>query len=476
MLDNGDSIESHFKAIGKHGCDSKGGWTRLAYTSSEDSAYEYAISAFLANGFTVKEDAFQNLIASKGQSTRRVMVGTHLDTVRQGGNFDGVTGFAAGIEAIKDLPDNLGIDFVVFRAEESVRFNKACIGSGAATGTLSKDEAIDKKCTLTGRTLYQVIEDHGGKPEYFGKPWINPADYQAYFEIHIEQASVLESSRKSVGIVTSIRAPVRYEIQLSGPGAGYATALMITSVETLGNEAFMAGNDIVTTVGKVDGPFKVEPNNPNTIAGKASIVTNVDMTKEFEEVQNLGKVTYYSNHTDEGFQFTIIGEQNHSGGTPMNKRKDALAALADAICRHKNDNPHFRMGNYSNFVTDIRSNDEKTRSATALSALTYFSQVADNMGVKIKISKTEESIPAPSLDMKLQSMLKSSADELGIDYMFLPSGAGHDALKIYQIGIPTAMLFVPSLNGRSHCSEEFTEIKHILNAKYVLERTLLHLN
>jgi acetylornithine deacetylase/succinyl-diaminopimelate desuccinylase-like protein len=478
MGDTGNNLESHFNAIGRYGHDPKGGWTRLGYTLEEDEAHSYAAAQLIEAGFSVRLDPFLNLVASKGHSSKRVMIGTHLDTVRQGGNFDGVTGFAAGIEAVKSIPYKFGIDFVIFRAEESVRFNKACIGSsGAASTDFTYQKAAEQKCTITGNTLYNIVAERGGKPEYFGNPWINPADYLAYFEVHIEQASVLESHEKSLGIVTSIRAPVRYEIQLRGPGSGTACVFMVNALEILGNEGYAAGKDIVTTTGKVDcQDIKVEPNSPNTIAGKVSFITQYDLREILDKVCPLSKVRYEVKPIAGGYEFCIIGQQNHSGGTPMNERQDANAVLARALTEFTLANPSFRFGNYSKSVVDIRSNDRKTRTAIANEAIIQFSNIAKNMGLEITITPTEDSEPAPSLDKNLQAMLKASADELGIGNLFLPSGAGHDALKICQIGVPTAMLFVPSKNGRSHCLQESTDLIHILNATYVLQRTLGRFN
>jgi allantoate deiminase len=464
-------VQSHLNAIGNIGKDPKGGLTRLAYSPEEDEAHEYAAGQLAGAGFSVWKDAYLNTIASRGQG-RRVMIGTHLDTVRQGGNYDGVVGFIAALEATKRIDKSLGIDIVIFRSEESSRFSKACLGSSAAFGILKSKEAAMTKCTMTGSGLYEVLAQSGGNPSKLGTPSLNAPDYAAYFEVHIEQAPMLESKGIDLGIVTSIRAPLRYEFKVTGPGCVAAASSMICALESNAIAAEMRGQDIVATVGKIDGFFTAFPGNINTIPEKAVFKTKDNIQDILDNVRKTRDVAYEQKQIPEGFEVTITGKANHSGGTPMIGRKDALAAAAQSAYYWTLANPYSQIATAMTFFTDVRSNDARIRDAFQQRIIESYQRLA-TPGIAIRPRQTENSEPAPSLDKGLQSMLKSSSDELGIPNMYIASGAGHDALKVYQAGIPVAMLFVPSKDGRSHCPQESTDMKYIIDAINVLERTLI---
>lgn len=470
----GDRVNSQLDAIGSIGKDSRGGWTRLAFSPEEQEVHNYAANQLAEAGFAVRTDPFLNIIASKGQSRKRVMMGTHLDTVIQGGNYDGVVGFIAALEAARELNENQGIDIVIFRAEESPRFSKACLGSSAAFGFLSQNDASAIKCTITGSTLEQVLARRGGDPSKLGKPTINPADYCAYFEVHIEQAPLLDSKNYPLGIVTSIRAPIRHEIRLEGLGCVTAASSMIIDLESRAISAESKGSDIVATVGKIDGFFTVSPGNINTIPETAGFRISSPMEDILSRVCSARGMKYELKPAPEGVEVAITGKANHSGGTPMIGRKDALTAAAQIYCDYSLANPYLQVAQTNvTFYTDIRSNNLLARESFQQDITDSYKRLADAHGLGINSRETEKSNPAPSLDKGLQSLLKSSADELGINKtIFLPSGAGHDALKVYQAGIPTAMLFTPSYDGRSHCTQEYTHTEHISGAVNVLERTL----
>ena len=144
------------------------------------------------------------------------MIGSHLDSVPHGGNFDGAAGVVAGlvaVAALQSLGITLACDLTVMgiRAEESIWFQVSYIGSRGALGTLP-DGALDVRRIDTGRTLAEHIADCGGDPDALraGRRFLDPARLGAYLELHIEQAPSLVAAGCPVAIWTGIPGNFRY--------------------------------------------------------------------------------------------------------------------------------------------------------------------------------------------------------------------------------------------------------------------------
>ena len=154
-------------------------------------------------------------------------------------------------------------------------------------------------------------------------------------------------------------------------------------------------------------------------------------------------------------------------------RKDALTAASEMI----RDTPNEAVSEHSEitFYTDIRSNDVNIRNQVQTDASKQFYDIGAKYGIDVEISDPTEQSQPQQLDKTLGNALADSANDLNIDFMYLPSGAGHDAMKASQAGIPTAMLFVPSKDGLSHNPNEFTDNKYIARATEVMANTLINL-
>jgi len=469
-------------SIGKNGT---GGVTRLAFSPEERQVHTYARNLMNDRGYNIRTDAFGNLIASKDsdQQGRKVMLGTHLDSVIRGGNYDGVVGFVVAIEAVdaaekeRSLP--YGIDIVIFRAEESTRFNRGCLGSSAAFGFLSRDDA-QKLEDNEHQTLEDAINNSGGDSSKLGNAWLTTNEYMYYFETHIEQATVLETEGISVGIVTSIRAAER--MCLHGPYSLQTAAKIVLDVEKIG-EKYAKTGDLVATVGKIsskDGNNKLiaGADSINTIPGTVTFtincladITKKDITKKYDTIATRRGVTYkYISNSQNFATVSVSGAAGHSGGTPMGKvyRKDALTAASEMILAIPSD----LIPASKNIIlyVDVRSNDVAYRSRAMGEIIEKAKQYPPLISHLI-----ENSQPIKRLDEKLRTYLRDSAKELGICTIDLPSGAAHDAMKAALYGIPTAMLFVPSRKGLSHCPDEYTPTNHIADAIKVLAHTLCNL-
>ncbi len=220
------------------------GVTRLAYTAQEDSAHAFIREYMETIGLRTRVDAVGNLhgTLTRGYG-RKLIVGSHLDSVPNGGKYDGTLGVAVGIEAARTLKDaglRHSLEIAVFRAEESSRFNLSCIGSKLVTGHLSAEElreGRDKK----GVSAYDAMTSLGLKPDS-AKPW-NKSSIDIYIEPHIEQADTLLDAGIPVGVVTGIRAPIRYMVTVTGKW-GHSGATQMLGRRDAAAAAFEMGSEV----------------------------------------------------------------------------------------------------------------------------------------------------------------------------------------------------------------------------------------
>ena len=176
----------------------------------------------------------------------------------------------------------------------------------------------------------------------------------------------------------------------------------------------------------------------------------------------------------------FLGTTDHSGGTPMGltNRRDALVAACEVISAL--DSTLIAPCERLTFYTDVRSNSVLTRDLVgALIDQTFESfgifeknrHGAQSVAVE-KVRRTERSAPVAELSPQLQRIIAAAATEVGIDRIYLPSGAGHDAMMAYNAQVPTAMMFIPSIAGLSHTPSERSRVKDIAAATRVQTRVL----
>ncbi|WP_290819178.1 Zn-dependent hydrolase [Halovivax sp.] len=270
-----DRIDRRLDDLAAIGRTRSGGVTRLAYTDEETAAIEYVIDELPA-GYEVRTDPLGNVFAARTlDADRTFLTGSHLDTVFNGGRLDGSLGVVVAMEAIEavhrsDADPNCEPTLVIFRAEESARFGRHTIGSRGALGMLRVEDlsATDQNDV----PLWQAMREVGCQPGDLSEPTIDPERVAGMVEVHIEQGRVLDEADEGLGIVTSIRAPVRYRVTVEGRDdhsgatpmglrrdAIAGAAELIGTVETIGRES-AADGDLVATVGDVtpvDGAMNV---------------------------------------------------------------------------------------------------------------------------------------------------------------------------------------------------------------------------
>lgn len=269
--------------------DSGPGVTRLAYTPLERAAHDMFAESMSTLGLGVWVDAAGNTLAERpGTDPARPAIGTgsHLDSVPNGGAFDGIVGVCAAMEVARLLVEHHvahrhPMRFVVFAAEEGARFGQACTGSRIAAG-LTRADDLPTKQDADGVSLADAMAEVGIDPTAVANAQWDADDWAAFVELHIEQGSVLENEGVRLGVVDSISGSTRLLLQLTGRAthsggtpmqlradAMTAAAEVVLLIESLANGEDNVGTR--TTVGKID----VEPGSITTIAGHASLWVDV---------------------------------------------------------------------------------------------------------------------------------------------------------------------------------------------------------
>ena len=318
-------------------------------------------------------------------SSKTLLTGSHYDTVRNGGKYDGRLGIyvpLACVQALSSAGKRLPFDLeiVAFAEEEGQRYKATFLGSGALTGDFNP--AWLDQVDADGISLRSAMHHAGLCVDDIPAVKRNPHDYQGFVEVHIEQGPVLNELDIPLGIVTSINASVRYVCE-------------------------------------------------------------------------------------------VLGMASHAGTTPMDRRRDAAAAVAELVLfveqRAAQDGDSvgtvgmLQVPNGSinvvpgrcQFSLDLRAPNNAQRDKLAVDVLAELQTICDRRGVHHTVAETMRASAAPSAP-DWQARWEAAVQALGVPLHRLPSGAGHDAMKLHEI-MPQAMLFVRGQNsGISHNPLEST--------------------
>ncbi|WP_158933006.1 M28 family peptidase, partial [Acidisphaera sp. S103] len=212
------TMQALFDQLRQDGLDEPG-VSRDPYGAGEQRAHATVTKAAEAMELEISHDAAANLymtLPGRDRSAPALVIGSHLDSVPHGGNFDGAAGVLAGLATVGalralDLTPECDIVVMGIRAEESVWFQVSYIGSRGSLGTLP-DGALDVRRVDTGRTLADHIAECGGNPDSLRARarHFDPSRIRAYLELHIEQAPSLVEARRSVAVCTGIPGNFRY--------------------------------------------------------------------------------------------------------------------------------------------------------------------------------------------------------------------------------------------------------------------------
>ncbi len=209
--------------LGNIGRTEQGGVTRLSFTKQEKDAKEYLMKLMNQTDLVIHEDAIGNLYGRKEGINKNepvVLIGSHIDTVINGGIFDGAAGVLAGIEIVQTLNDQgittkYPIEIVAFTDEEGTRFSSGMLGSRAVVGDLTLQE-LKQNSDHSGKTIAMVMKENGYNEKLIKNAKRSATEIKAYLELHIEQGKVLENEDIPVGIVSGIAGLTWLKVSLKG--------------------------------------------------------------------------------------------------------------------------------------------------------------------------------------------------------------------------------------------------------------------
>jgi N-carbamoyl-L-amino-acid hydrolase len=337
----------------------------------------------------VKIDAVGNVVGiykSNQPDAKTLMTGSHYDSVRNGGKYDGRLGIFVPMACVRELARDgkrlpFHLEVVAFAEEEGQRYKATFLGSGALVGDF-KNEWLDQK-DVNGISMRQAMQRAGLKIADIPQLKRQASDYLGFIEVHIEQGPVLNELDIPLGVVTSINGSVRFVGEVSGMASHAGTTPMdrrrdaATAVAELAlyveKRALQTADTCVGTVGQLQVPN----GSVNVVPGRC--------------------------------QFSL----------------------------------------------DLRATTNTTRDALMQDVLAELQAICQRRGLHYTLEETMRASAAPS-HPDWQRRWENAVNALGVPLFQLPSGAGHDAMKLHEI-MPQAMLFVRGQNaGISHNPLEST--------------------
>lgn len=383
------------------------GMTRFSFSEEARKTREFIKERMREAGLTIFEDGAGNLFGrreGKQADAPPIMVGSHFDSVKNGGNFDGPAGVVMALEIARLLHENkieteLPIEFAALVEEEGGRFGGGLFGSRAMTGQVSPEELSSRD--RDGISMGEAMSRAGFDPGRLEEAVRPEGSLRAFMEMHIEQGPVLESEGIDLGIVRTIVGIHQKEVE-------------------------------------------------------------------------------------------ILGRADHSGTTPMDMRKNALAAAAKAVlfldeaARAAGAGTVGTVGKMevypggtnivpgrALFTVDIRSSEKEKLESLVTAFEKFLTKLGEEEGVEISVTEKLRVDPV-KMSEKLCALFLAEAEKRGYSSKRMQSGAGHDAMMMASVA-ETGLVFVPSRGGRSHCPEEWTDCAQIKKGVDVILGVLLTL-
>ncbi len=293
MRVNGKRLWEHLQALSRYGNHPRGGVSRVAYSEADRQGRDYVSNLMRNAALEVSVDAAGNLIGRRRGSEsglQPIALGSHIDSVPEGGNFDGTLGSLAAVEASQVLAERRFVtrhplEVIVFQNEEGGQWGSRLMIGAAAEADLS---AI----THSGKIVRDGIRFIGGDPGRLQQARREPGSFAAYVELHIEQGGVLESERIQIGIVEGIVGINRHEVTITGAANHAGTTPMSLRQDALLAAAGVieAVHSVVTSrpgrqVGTV-GKIQAFPGAPNVIAGQATLTIEL-RDLDWDKIQSI---------------------------------------------------------------------------------------------------------------------------------------------------------------------------------------------
>ncbi|HBK04268.1 MAG TPA: allantoate amidohydrolase [Acetobacteraceae bacterium] len=403
-----EPMQALFDQLRQDGLDEPG-VSRDPYGAGEQRAHATVAKAAEALGLEITRDDAANLymtLPGRDRSAPVLVIGSHLDSVPHGGNFDGAAGVLAGLATVAGL-QRLGLtpecDIVVMgiRAEESVWFQVSYIGSRGSLGTLP-DGALDVRRVDTGRTLASHMTECGGNPDALlagSKHFPDPTKIRAYLELHIEQAPSLIEAGRSVAICTGIPGNFRFA------------------------DAWIEGQH-----DHVGLPRRFR--HDAAIAG-AEFAIALD--------------TLWADYDEQGIPMACTLGRFHT-----DPAAHGLTIVPGAFY----------------FSLDVRAYDETVLAGLEDKVHRIIEGIEQRRGVRFHLgAKARAAVGL--VDPAIKAGLEAAAADHHIPVLHIGSPASHDAAAFGAVGVPMGMIFVRNANG-SHNPYEAMTIDDFLDGTLVL--------
>jgi len=396
-----------YQVISSVGENKEGGIDRLALTQQDFTARTELLNRAYGLHLKCLLDGANNLWLRKegtDPSLPPLLIGSHLDTVPNGGRYDGVLGVMAGFQVLRYLSENhvehrRTVELVAFCCEESSRFNLSTVGSKLVTERIDVSKLKDYQDS-NGQNAADCLYRLCLAPDCIQERIEHLKNIYGFLELHIEQGPVLEAGGIDIGIVESIAAPIRLKLNFVGHSdhsgacpmnlrhdALVAAAAVITEVERLGKEESLYKS--VATVGKCNVPHQAL----NVVPGAAEL---------FVDIRGILRESV---------------ERIYSG----------LLKCCDQL--------------------------EKER------------------GIKIEHTLLADEYPV-DMNRELGKVIQRNCEMLGLSYLWMPSGAGHDAMNVAKVA-PAAMIFIPCVGGISHNPNEMVLERDMKNSIKILYEVVM---
>jgi N-carbamoyl-L-amino-acid hydrolase len=389
------------------------GITRAAYGEGEEIAHAIMKREARALGLTEAVDAAGNLYLTWRGADPALpawILGSHLDSVPHGGNFDGAAGVIAGLAAVAALQSGgvrprRDVTVMAIRAEESTWFPVSYLGSRAAFGILPAT-ALEARRADTGRTLRDHMATLGLRPDDVaaGEAFLTPAAIHGFLEVHIEQGPVLEEEDAPISLVTGIAGSFRYRRARCLGAYGHS--------------------------GAVPRRYRQD-----AVVALAELVTGLEAVWDGLE--------------RDGERATIT-----FGEVATDPAQHAFSKVPGDVA----------------FCLDVRSESVACLDRIHGDLLRLVAAIEQHRGVRFDLGERTGSAPA-ALDPALRARLAAAARQLPARFVEMPSGAGHDASVFANLGVPAAMIFVRNQNG-SHNPNEAMRLPDFEVAVAILTRCL----
>ncbi|MBT2570471.1 M20 family metallo-hydrolase [Planococcus sp. ISL-110] len=290
---HGERIAKRLFELSQIGFVQVGGVKRPGFSNEEKEAKNLVKKWMVGAGLTVSEDGAGNITARLEGKNKvpAIASGSHVDSVPNGGNFDGPLGVLSALEVVESWKETGYIpekpyEVIVFSDEEGSRFNSGLTGSQAMTGAISEQEMAQLR-DYNGETLEQVLAHYGSTLDAFKAAKRDISELELFVEVHIEQGKKLEKANEPVGIVSGIAGPAWLQVEFVGEAGHAGNTPMIGRKDCLVAAAdflqsipeFPKGisDTAVATVGKLD----VFPNGANVIPEKVKMLVDIrDINEE----------------------------------------------------------------------------------------------------------------------------------------------------------------------------------------------------